>query len=137
MGRILAIDFGNTRCGIAVTDPLKIFAQALTTVHSNELIQFLKEYIAKESVEQFVIGKPLNEKGETQQIQENIDKLSGYLTKVFPNIPQAFVDERYTSRMAKFALVEAGIKKEKRKDKKLLDSVSATLILQTYLQMNP
>jgi putative Holliday junction resolvase len=88
-------------------------------------------------VEQFVIGKPLNEKGETQQIQENIDKLSGYLTKVFPTIPQAFVDERYTSRMAKFALVEAGIKKEKRKDKKLLDSVSATLILQTYLQMNP
>jgi putative holliday junction resolvase len=136
LSRIIAIDYGRKRCGIAVTDPLKMFAQPLTTISPEELIPFLKNYFLTEEVDVIVLGKPLTEKGENQEIWEDILKLEAKLKEVFPQIPVSFIDERYTSRMAGKAMIEAGIKKSKRRDKKLLDTISAALILQTYLQMN-
>lgn len=113
-----------------------MFAQPLTTISPEELIPFLKNYILSEEVEVIVLGKPLTEKGENQEIWEDILKLEAKLKEVFPQIPVSYIDERYTSRMAGKAMIEAGIKKSKRRDKKLLDTISAALILQTYLQMN-
>lgn len=136
MPRYIAIDYGRKRCGIAVTDPLKMFAQPLTTISPEELIPFLKNYFLTEEVEVIVLGKPLTEKGENQEIWDDILKLESKLKEVFPQIPVSYIDERYTSRMAGKAMIEAGIKKSKRRDKKLLDTISAALILQTYLQMN-
>ncbi len=133
MGRIIALDYGTKRIGIAVTDPLKIIASALTTIHPNEIIQFLKEYAAKESVELIVIGLPKQMNGEASESERHILPFINQLTKAIPEIPIKRFDERFTTKMAISSMLEGGYKKKDRQDKKRLDSISATLILQGYL----
>ena len=137
MPRILAIDYGLKRVGIAVTDPLKMMALPLTTVDNFKLFDFLKEYITKENVELFVVGFPYTESGEKQAMQAEVKQLCNKLKQVFPLIPNVFEDERYTSRMAQRSMIDMGMKKSKRKDKKMLDTMSAAIILQSYLDKNP
>lgn len=134
MGRILAIDYGLKRTGLAVTDPLKIIATPLTTVDTSALLDYLKAYFAKETVERIIIGLPLKDDGNDTHITQNVKSFSQVLRKHFPNIPLDFVDESRTSIYAAKSLYESGIKKSKRRDKKLLDTVSATLILQEFLE---
>lgn len=136
MARILAIDYGGKRTGIAVTDPLQIIATGLTTIPSGELIDFLKKYFATEQVERILIGMPKNwdesDTHGTPLARAAIKKLE----KAFPHIPIQEVDERYTSKMAKDAMLQMGLKKKDRRDKKLVDEIAATIILQEYMQAN-
>ena len=134
MPRILAIDYGLKRTGLAVTDPLKIIATALTTVESPKLIQFLKDYFKKEEVELIVIGEPKNWDESDTHATPLVKKLVEKLKKEFPNMPLKLVDERYTSKMAGDAIIEMGIKKKDRRDKSLVDKVAATIILQEYMR---
>lgn len=134
MPRILAIDYGLKRTGIAVTDPLKIIATALTTVESPKLIQFLKDYFKKEAVELIVIGEPKNWDESDTHATPLVKKLVEKLKKEFPDMPLKLVDERYTSKMASNAIIEMGIKKKDRRDKSLVDKVAATIILQEYMR---
>jgi putative holliday junction resolvase len=134
MPRILAIDYGLKRTGLAVTDPLKIIATALTTVESPKLIQFLKDYFKKEAVELIVIGEPKNWDESDTHATPLVKKLVEKLKKEFPNMPLKLVDERYTSKMASAAIIEMGIKKKDRRDKSLVDKVAATIILQEYMR---
>ena len=134
MARIIAIDYGGKRTGLAVTDPLQIIATGLKTIDSKELIPFLKKYVAQEEVELIIIGLPKNwdesDTHGTPLVQAAIKKLQ----KEFPSIPLKTVDERYTSKMAKDAMLEMGMKKKDRRDKKNVDIIAATIILQEYLQ---
>ncbi len=133
MGRILAIDFGTKRTGIAVTDELQIIASGLTTVATKDLIEFLKDYISKEQVELFVIGEPKQMNNEASESEPSIQIFIEKLTKAIPNIPIERVDERFTSKMAFQTMIDSGLKKSQRKNKALIDEISATLILQSYL----
>ena len=133
MGRILAIDYGLKRVGIAVTDPLKIIAKPLTTVANNEIYSWLAKYILSENVEAFIVGMPLRLNGETTHLTEHVKKFIEQLQQKFPLILIETVDERLTSKLAMQSLVDSGVTKNKRKEKGALDSVSASLILQTYL----
>lgn len=134
MARILCIDYGGRRTGIAVTDPLQIIATGLTTVDSNELISFLKKYFLEEEVEQIIIGEPKNldnsDTHATPLVKEAIKKLQ----KEFPHIPLKTVDERFTSKLAKQAMIEMGMKKKDRRNKRTVDEIAATMMLQEYLQ---
>ncbi len=134
MARILAIDYGGKRTGIAVTDPLQIIATGLTTIPSNELIPFLKKYFQHETVELIIIGLPKNwdesDTHGTALAQGAIQKVK----KEFPHIPVKDVDERYTSKMAKDAMLQMGMKKKDRRDKKIVDEIAAAIMLQEYLQ---
>ena len=134
MARIMAIDYGGKRTGIAVTDPLQIIATGLTTIASHELISFLKKYFQQENVELIVIGMPKNwdesDTHGTPLVIEAIKKIK----KEFPSMPLKEVDERYTSKMAKDAMLEMGMKKKDRRDKKIVDEIAATIMLQEYLQ---
>ena len=134
MGRILAIDYGQKRVGLAVTDPLKIIASSLITVHSKDVLEFIKEYCEKEEVETFVVGLPVQMNGKPSESVKFIDPFIKKLSKEFPDIPIKRIDERFTSKMAQRTLIDAGVKKKKRQDKALLDSISATIILQSYLE---
>lgn len=134
MPRILAIDYGLKRTGLAVTDPLKIIATALTTVESPKLIQFLKDYFKKEEVELIVIGEPKNWDESDTHATPLVKKLVEKLKKEFPHMPLKLVDERYTSKMASNAIIEMGIRKKDRRDKSLVDKVAATIILQEYMR---
>lgn len=134
MPRILAIDYGLKRTGLAVTDPLKIISTALTTVESPKLIQFLKDYFKKEEVELIVIGEPKNWDESDTHATPLVKKLVEKLKKEFPHIPLKLVDERYTSKMAGDAIIEMGIRKKGRRDKSLVDKVAATIILQEYMR---
>ena len=133
MGRILAIDFGTKRTGIAVTDPLRIIPGGLTTVATHELMSFLSGYFAKEPVDLIVVGHPTNMNGEEsasmQQIRPFVDKLR----KQYPDKEVVMFDERFTSVLAQKAILEAGIKKMARRNKALVDEVSATIILESYM----
>ncbi len=133
MARILCIDYGLKRTGIAVTDPLQIIATGLTTVNSNELISFLKKYFHQEHVELIVIGEPKNlddsDTHATVLVREIIKKLE----KEFPQIPIKPVDERYTSKMAKKAMIDMGMKKKDRRNKRTVDEIAATIMLQEYM----
>ena len=133
MARILAIDYGTKRIGLAVTDPMQIIATGLTTVATAKALNFLKTYTAQEEVECFVVGEPKNLDNTPSQSAAATEKFIQQLQKHFPNIPIARIDERFTSKMAAQTLVMSGLKKKKRQQKALLDEVSATLILQTYL----
>ena len=134
MARILAIDYGAKRTGIAVTDSLQIIATGLTTIDSKELIPFLKEYFTEEPVELVIIGLPKNwdesDTHATSLVETTIKKLK----KEFPSMPFKTVDERYTSKMAKDAILQMGIRKKGRRDKKLVDKIAAAIMLQEYLQ---
>ena len=135
MARIIAIDYGGKRTGLAVTDPLQIIATGLTTIASNELIPFLKKYFSEEQVELIIIGLPKNwdesDTHGTPLVESAIKKIQ----KEFPDMPLTTVDERYTSKMAKDAMLEMGMKKKDRRDKKLVDEIAATIMLQEYLQI--
>lgn len=134
MGRILAIDYGMKRTGLAVTDPLKIIATGLTTVDTPQLFNFLKDYFKKETVELILIGEPKNLDDTATHITKQVETVILRLKKEFPAIPVIGVDERYTSKMASKAMIEMGMKKKQRQNKKLLDEIAATIILQEYLQ---
>ena len=136
MSRILALDYGTKRVGIAVTDELQIIASGLTTVHSSELIQFLTNYILKEKVETIVVGEPKTLKNEKTDSSHEIEKLMKNLVKKFPNQKIDKIDERFTSKLATHAILMSGVKKKNRQKKELVDEVSATIILQSYMQMN-
>ena len=134
MARILAIDYGLKRTGIAVTDPFQIIATALTTIDSGEMIPFLKKYFAREQVELIIIGEPKNwdesDTHATPLVRAAIIKLK----KEFPAVPLITVDERNTSKLASQAMVQMGLKKKDRQNKRIIDQVAATIMLQEYLQ---
>ena len=133
MTRILAIDYGVKRVGIAVSDTLQIIASGLITVAEGELIAFLKDYIAKEPVGTLVIGEPKHLDNKPAEIEAKIIKLINKLEKQFPEIPIHRVDERFTSKMAFQTMIDSGLKKKARRNKALVDEISATIILQSYM----
>jgi putative Holliday junction resolvase len=135
MARILAIDYGTKRVGLAVTDENKIIARALDTVHSKDILKYLADYLSKEKVEHFVIGHPRQMSGAESEIKPMIDVFIKQLEKAFPQIPISRYDERFTSKMASQALLESGLKKKDRQNKGLVDMTSAVIILQSYLEM--
>src|SRR6185436_15894555 len=134
MPRILSIDYGLKRTGLAVTDPLKIIATGLTTVESRELIPFLKDYFSKEPVELILIGDPKNMDDSDTHATPLVEKCIQELQKNFPQVPVRKVDERFTSKMAKDAMLEMGLKKKDRRNKALVDEIAATIMLQEYLR---
>ncbi len=134
MARILAIDYGTKRVGVAVTDELQIIASGLTTVHSSEIVTFLKSYLEKEKVETIVVGEPKNLRNEETDSTFEIEKFVTHLSRTFPTVKIDRVDERFTSAIASQAILMSGVKKKKRQDKGLVDEVSATIILQDYLE---
>ena len=136
MPRIIAIDYGLKRTGLAVTDPLQIIATGLTTVESKQLIPFLKDYFAKEPVELIIIGEPKNWDDTDTHATPLVEKCIKELQKNFLAIPTKKVDERYTSKMAKDAMLEMGLKKMQRRNKALVDEIAATIMLQEYMR-NP
>ncbi|MDO6675734.1 Holliday junction resolvase RuvX [Tenacibaculum sp. 1_MG-2023] len=133
MGRIVAIDFGKKRTGIAVTDELQIIASGLTTVNTSELIAFLKDYTQKENVELFLVGKPKQMDNSDSESEVLITPFLQKLEKAIPSIPIRRVDERFTSKMAFQTMIDSGLKKKQRQNKALVDEISATIILQSYL----
>jgi putative Holliday junction resolvase len=133
LARILAIDYGLKRTGLAVTDPLKIIATGLATVESKRLMPFLKDYLKNEEVELIIIGEPKNLDDTDTHATPLVKKIINELEKNFTSIPIEKVDERFTSKMASRAMIEMGLKKKKRRDKALLDEIAATILLQEYL----
>lgn len=134
MARILAIDYGNKRTGLAVTDPLRITANGLDTVPTHLLISYLENYLSKEQVDIIVIGLPRQMNGEDSETMRQIRPMKKKLELKFPNIELVYVDERFTSVLAHKAMLEGGLKKKARQDKALVDKISATIILQSYLE---
>lgn len=134
MARILAIDYGLKRTGIAVTDPFQIIATGLTTVPSKELIPFLKDYFSKEPVELILIGEPKNWDDSDTHATPLVARCIVELQKHFPAIPLKKVDERFTSKMAKDSMLEMGLKKKARRNKALIDEIAATILLQEWLR---
>lgn len=135
MGRVLAIDYGRKRTGIAVTDPLQIIANGLTTVPTHTLEQFLTDYVRKEQVECFVVGQPRQMSGEMSESWRYIEPFLNRLRKILPDIPIELVDERFTSVLAHQTILQSGVGKQRRReDKGMVDEISATIILQSYLE---
>lgn len=133
MGRILALDFGKKRTGIAVTDELQIIASGLTTVNTEYVISFLKEYTVKENVDLFIVGKPKQMNNTDSESEALILPFIEKLAKNIPTIPIERIDERFTSKMAFQTMIDGGLKKKQRRNKALIDEISATIILQSYL----
>ena len=136
MGRILAIDYGQKRTGLAVTDPLKIIANGLTTVPTAQLEAFILDYVKREEVERIVVGLPRQNSGEYSENMKRITPFVNRLKKVLPDTPVEMVDERFTSVLAHRAMLDAGLKKKDRQTKALVDEISACIILQTYMESN-
>jgi putative Holliday junction resolvase len=134
MGRILAIDFGKKRTGIAVTDPLQIIANGLTTVPSGEVLVFLEKYMLSEPVERFVVGNAVQNSGADSESMRFIRPFVDRLKNKFPHIPVVWMDERFTSKLAFQTMIDAGLGKMDRRNKELVDKISATIILQSYLE---
>ena len=134
MSRIVAIDYGRKRTGIAVSDPLQLIANGLTTVPTHRLLDFLTDYTAREDVERFVIGLPKQMNGDDSENMQRIEAFVRSLHRRLPHLPTEYVDERFTSVLAQRTLREAGLKKTDRQNKALVDEVSATIILQTYME---
>ncbi len=134
MGRLLAIDYGRKRCGIAVTDPLRIVATALATVPSASLVQFVKDYIAREQVDEIVVGLPTTMSGEPSDSMRYITPALARLRKELPEgMPVVMWDERFTSTLAHRAMIDAGVRKKGRQDKEAIDRMAAVIILNSYL----
>jgi len=133
MARIIAIDYGLKRTGIAVTDPLQIIASALTTIESAKIFTFLEEYLKKEKVELILIGDPRNLDDSPNDLTADVQRIITIMQRKFPEIPVKKVDERYSSVMASRAMKEMGMKKIKRQDKTVIDQVAAAMMLQEYL----
>lgn len=134
MGRILGIDYGRKRTGVAVTDPLKIVAGNLATVPTHTLMQFIKDYIEREPVERIVIGQPTQLNGEPSESMKYITPFVNRLRKELPDMPVVMYDERFTSTIAHQAMIDGGMKKSDRRDKARVDAIAATIILNDYLQ---
>jgi len=135
MGRILAIDYGQKRVGIAATDELQMIASGLATIHVKDIWNFLNDYIEKQNVDCIVVGEPKDMKNRPSDSSRFIEPFVKKLGKTFPGIRIERYDERFTSKMAFDTMIEGGIKKQKRQDKSLVDTISATIILQSYMQM--
>ena len=133
MGRLLAIDFGTKRTGIAITDELQLIASGLTTVETPKLMDFLKTYISEESVDLILVGEPKQMNNQASESEAFIQKFLGKLKKMLPDMPIERVDERFTSKMAFQTMIDSGLKKQQRRNKALVDEISATIILQSYL----
>jgi len=134
LGRILAIDYGQKRVGLAVTDPLQIIATRLETVPTHEIWAYLKNYFAKENVEKVIIGYPVQMNNQPSQAVQYINPFIRKFLKEYPDMPLEQVDERFTSKMAFQTMIDAGLKKKDRQNKETVDAVSATIILQSYLE---
>lgn len=134
MGRILAIDYGRKRTGLAVTDPGQIIATRLTTVSTHTIWDFLKDYFQKEDVETVVVGYPRQMNNEASESVRYINPFLNRFQKIYPDLKLEIADERFTSKMAFQTMIDGGLKKQKRRDKALIDSISATIILQSYLE---
>ncbi|MFT5257855.1 MAG: putative Holliday junction resolvase [Polaribacter sp.] len=133
MGRVLAIDFGKKRTGIAVTDELQIIASGLTTVNTADLLSFLKEYTTKEKVALFIMGQPKQLDNSDSESEALILPFLKKIKTLFPQIPMKRIDERFTSKMAFQTMIDSGMKKKQRRNKAMVDEISATIILQSYL----
>jgi len=133
MGRLLAIDYGTKRTGIAITDELKLIASGLTTVNTKELLKFLNKYFTSENVDVVLIGEPRQRDGTQSLIEVEIKKFVIILSEAFPKLKIVRVDERYTSKIAFQTMIDSGLKKKQRQNKELIDEISATIILQDYL----
>lgn len=136
MGRILAIDYGHKRCGIAVTDTMQIIASGLTTVSTPELMTFLEDYFNKEEVELVLVGEPKQMNNEASESEAYIQEFLKAFGAKFESMPVIRIDERFTSKMAVQTMIDSGLKKKQRQNKALLDEISATIILQSYLYQN-
>lgn len=136
MSRILAIDYGKKRTGIAVTDELQIIASGLTTVNTDLLFPFLKDYVQKEKVELILVGEPKQMNNAASESELLIAPFVEKLEKIFPNITVKRIDERFTSKMAFKTMIDSGLKRKQRRNKALVDEISATIILQSYLYSN-
>ncbi|MDX5437096.1 MAG: Holliday junction resolvase RuvX [Pontibacter sp.] len=134
MGRILGIDYGTKRVGLAATDALQIIASPLETVHAKDVLTYLKAYVQREPVEAFVLGMPKRLSGEDTDATQHVVGFQRKLQKEFPAIPVHVVDERFTSKMAQQAMLAGGLKKKDRQDKGTIDRISAVIILQSYLE---
>lgn len=134
MARILCIDYGRKRTGLAVTDPLQIIAGGLVTVATSELFAFLQQYVAKEQVERIIIGKPMQPNGRPSENLQRVQQFVRQWQKARPDIPIEYYDERFTSLLAHQAMLDAGLKKKSRQDKALVDEIAATIILQDYMR---
>ncbi len=134
MSRIIAIDYGRKRSGIAVSDVLQLIANGLTTVPTHQLLQFVVDYVAREPVEKILVGLPKQMNNELSENQKYIEPFVRSLRKRLPSVPVEYVDERFTSVLAHKAMVDGGLKKKARQDKALVDEISATIILQSYLE---
>ena len=134
MSRLLAIDYGRKRTGIAVSDPLQLIAGGLTTVPTHGLLDYLANYLSREAVERIVVGLPRQTTGEASENQARVQQFVNTLKKRWPQLPVEYVDERFTSVLAHRAMLDGGLRKSARQDKALVDEVSATIILQTYME---
>jgi putative Holliday junction resolvase len=134
MSRLLAIDYGKKRTGIAVTDTLQLIANGLTTVATPELLDFVLDYVAREPVERILIGKPKQMNNEDSENMKRIEPFVNTLRKRLPTVPVEYVDERFTSVLAHRTMIDAGLKKKARQNKGLVDEISATIILQSYME---
>lgn len=136
MDRIIGIDYGRKRVGVAVSDPLGIFASALETVQSAKIIEYLKKYAEKENVARFVVGYPVNMDGAPSEAAKDVDMFLKQLAKAFPDVPVTLEDERFTSVLAHRAMIDGGMKAKDRRDKESVDKISAAIILQGYMDRN-
>ena len=134
MGQILAVDFGKKRCGLAATDDLRIIASGLDTVETTALMEFLKNYFSENSVDEVVIGLPTDLKGNMSEVEQDIQKFIEEFKSEFPEVAVVLFDERFTSQIASYFISQSGKNKKQRQEKGLIDKVSATLILQQYLE---
>jgi putative Holliday junction resolvase len=134
VARILSIDYGKKRTGLAVTDPLQMIASGLATVSTSELFEYLKNYVAVEEVECIVIGEPRQPNGQPSENLQRVQQFVNRWRKAMPNVPIDYFDERFTSVLAHQAMLDGGLKKKARQDKALVDEISATIILQDYMR---
>lgn len=133
MSRLLSVDYGKKRCGLAVTDPLQIIPGGLATVPTSELLAFIKDYTTREQVERIVVGEPKQPNGLPSENLARVKAFVGQLKKMLPHIPVEYYDERFTSVLAHRAMLDGGLRKKARQDKALVDEISATIILQDYM----
>jgi putative Holliday junction resolvase len=134
--RLMAFDYGTKRIGIAVTDPLQIIATGLDTVHPKDIIDYLKKYMQTEPIERFIVGEPKQMDNTPSQSAQHVRGFVTILKKTFPDIPISMLDERFTSKMATAAILASGRNKKDRQDKALVDTVSATILLQGWMETN-
>ncbi|WGQ07892.1 Holliday junction resolvase RuvX [Pedobacter gandavensis] len=134
MPRIVAFDYGTKRIGIAVTDPLQIIATGLDTIHPKDIIDYLKKYMLTEAVEAFVLGDPIQMDGTPSASKQHVKGFAKLLKRTFPDIPQFWIDERFTSKLAHQTIMQSGFKKQDRRDKERVDTIAATIILQYFME---